>query len=168
MFPNKLVQLIEAHADNLSDALMHRLQGSERCQDLLRLAPPHELKHRSYEIYRHLNEWLLSRSRWEIEELYMGLGVRRAQQGIPYSQVLWAIEMTKECLGDYLQRESLLDEFVEYYGRMELIHDVEHFFDRALYFTALGYENFHQHKRAGTPLKQAGPEFVDWQVRTGT
>jgi len=140
MFPIRLIQLIEAHADNLSEGLMHKLKKSDQCSDLLRKVSADELKRRTYEIYRHLSDWLLGKTETEIEERYIGLGVRRAKQGVPFSDVLWAVSATKEYLWEYLQQEGLLEEPVEFFGEMELLQSLERFFDRALYFTAMGYE----------------------------
>lgn len=143
MFPIKLAHLIETHADNLSDGLIHKLKNSERCSELLQNVTPDELKRRSYEIYRNLSEWLQTKTEWEIEERYTGLGMRRAKQEVPFSQFLWAISLTKEYLYDYLRREGLLEEPVDFFGELELLQSLEHFFDRAIYYAAMGYEMAH-------------------------
>ena len=65
---------------------------------MLRRVPPDELKRRAHEIYRNLADWLSSKTESEIEERYIGLGVRRARQGVPFSEFLWALSATKECL----------------------------------------------------------------------
>lgn len=141
MFPIRLIQLIETHADNLSEGLMHKLKKSDKCSELLHKVSADELKRRTYEIYRHLSDWLLGKTVTEIEERYIGLGVRRARQGVPFSDVLWAFSATKEYLWEYLQQEGLLEQPVEFFGEIELLRSLEQFFDRALYFAAMGYES---------------------------
>jgi hypothetical protein len=141
MFPAMLIQLIETHADNLADGLLHKLKSSDRCRELVRRVPPDELKRRVYEIYRHLSDWLLSKTESEIEERYIGLGVRRARQGVPFSELLWTINTVKEHLWEYLAQEGLLEQPVDFYGDRELLQSLERFFDRALYFAATGYES---------------------------
>jgi len=84
MFLIRLVQLIEAHAEELSKGLMHRLQSSPQCTELLHKVPAEELERRAREIYRNLSDWLLSKTESEIEERYIGLGVRRVRQGVPF------------------------------------------------------------------------------------
>lgn len=140
MFAIRLVQLIEAHAEELSKGLMHRLQTSPQCPALLGKVPAEELKRRVQEIYRNLSDWLLSKTESEIEERYIGLGVRRARQGVPFSEFLWAVTLTKEYLWEYLEKEGLLEEPLELLGEIELVHNLERFFDRAIYFAAVGYE----------------------------
>jgi hypothetical protein len=67
--------------------------------------------------------------------------MRRARQGVPFSDVLWAVSATKEYLWEYLRQEGLLEEPIEFFGEMELLQSLERFFDRALYFAAMGYES---------------------------
>jgi hypothetical protein len=139
MFAIRLVQLIETHADKLSEALIHKLKNSDECSELLSKVPAHELKHRTYEIYRHLSDWLLSKTLSDVEERYIGLGVRRAKQGVPFSQVMFAVQATKHVLWDYLLLEGLLEP-EDLIGEMELVRNLGQFFDRALYYAAIGYE----------------------------
>ena len=141
MFAIRLVQLIELHAEELSRGLMQRLQTSPQCADLLHKVPADELQRRVQEIYRNLDDWLLTKTESEIEERYIGLGVRRARQGLPFSQFLCAITLTKEYLWEYLEKEGLLEEPLELLGEIELVHKLERFFDRAIYFAAMGYES---------------------------
>ena len=120
---------------------MLRLQSSHRCTELLQKVPADELKRRVQEIYRNLSDWLVSKTESEIEERYIGLGVRRARQGVPFSQFLWSVNLTKEYLWEHLEKEGLLEEPIEILGEIELVHNLERFFDRATYFAAMGYES---------------------------
>jgi len=139
MFAVRLVHLIETHADKLSEALIHKLKNADECSELMAKVPAHELKHRTYEIYNHLSDWLLSKTLSEVEERYTGLGVRRARQGVPFSQFVLAFQTTKQVLWDYLLQEGLLEP-EDLIGEMELLRAIERFFDQSLYFAAIGYE----------------------------
>jgi hypothetical protein len=68
------------------------------------------------------------------------IGRRRAAQGVPVSQLIWAIALTKENLMEFLARESSMDKPIEICGEMEVLQLLEQFFDRAIYYAALGYE----------------------------
>jgi hypothetical protein len=92
------------------------------------------------EIYRHLGEWLLDKSESDIEERYANIGSRRAQQGVPLSQLIWAIILTKDNLWEFVLDESYPDRPVEIFGKQELLQLLEQFFDRAIYSAAVGYE----------------------------
>jgi hypothetical protein len=141
MFAARLVNLIETHADNLSQGLMDKLLNSGKCDDLLHKVPKEELRKRAHEIYRNLSDWLLTKTESEVEERYIGLGMRRAHQGVPFSHFLWAINTTKDYLWEFLQREGLFEEPIELFGEIELLHSLERFFDQVLYYAAIGYES---------------------------
>jgi hypothetical protein len=139
MMAYRLVRLIETHSDALAAGLLERVQSSELTQGY-RNVPPEELKQRVYEIYRHLGDWLLGKSEFDIEARYREIGVRRAQQGVPLSQVTMTIILTKENLWEFLKKESVLDRPVEVFGELELLQLLEQFFDHAIYYAAVGYE----------------------------
>jgi len=139
MYALRLVRLIEEHADRLAEGLVKKLKDSEACDDLLGRVPDSELKSRAFEIYRHVSDWLVAKSESEVEERYIGLGARRAQQDVPYSQMLFAIETVKENLWAFLRQEGLFEP-QELLGEFELLFSLDRFFDRVLYFSAIGYE----------------------------
>ena len=140
MYAFKLIQLIESRAEHLSEGLMRRLKNSDRCAELLRRVPSDELQRRSHEIYRDLNDWLLYRAESEIAERYIGLGMKRARQGVPYTDLLWAVSTTKEYLWEFMLAEGLFAEPIDLLGEIDLLHSMDRFFDRILYFMAMGYE----------------------------
>lgn len=139
MFSYRLVRLIEAHADDLAAGLEERVLNNPQVNHF-RQIPVHELRERVYEIYRHLGEWLLGKNELDIENRYREIGSRRAQQKVPLSEVLQAIVLTKENLWEFLKSEAVMDRAVEIMGELELLQMLEMFFDRAIYYAALGYE----------------------------
>jgi hypothetical protein len=139
MFSYRLVRLIETHADALAAGLEERVQTSPQVTHF-RNVPAHELRERVYEIYRHLGEWLLGKNELDIEHRYLEIGARRARQGVPLSELVQAIVLTKENLWDFLKSEAVMDRAVEIMGELELLQMLEMFFDRAIYYAAVGYE----------------------------
>jgi hypothetical protein len=141
MLTYKLVRLIETHSDTLAAGLLAKVRNSLRLGEYGSV-PPEELQQRVYEIYRHLGEWLLSRREIDLERRYIEIGARRAAQGVPLSQLIWAIILTKENLRDFLKGESAMERPPEVFGRLELLELLEQFFDRAIHYAAIGYEQF--------------------------
>ena len=86
MLAYRLVRLIETHSDALASSLLHKVQTSELTTGY-RNVPPEELKQRVYEIYRHLGDWLLGKSEFDIEKRYLEIGAKRASQDVPLSQL---------------------------------------------------------------------------------
>lgn len=140
MRAHKLVQHMKTNAGALSDGLLQKIRGSEKCSELPLRVPPEEQKRYAYEIYRDLADWLAAGADTIIEPRYETLGIRRANQGIPFSQLLWAVCIAREYLWEYMQHECLLEEPVEFWGGVILLRSLNQFFDRALYFTLLGYQ----------------------------
>ena len=139
MLAYRLVRLIETHSDALAAGLLEKVQSSELTRSY-RNVPPEELKQRVFEIYRHLGEWLLGKSAFDIERRYEEIGTRRAHQGVPISELVWTIILTKDNLWEYLKEESLLERPAEIFGELEMLQLLEQFFDRAIYYASIGYE----------------------------
>jgi len=139
MFSYRLVRLIEAQADALAAGLEQRVLTSSQVPHFKNV-PARELRERVYEIYRHLGEWLLGKNVPDIEHRYREIGARRAFQNVPLSEVIQAIVLTKENLWEFLKSEAVMDRAVEIMGELELLQMLEMFFDRAIYYAAVGYE----------------------------
>jgi len=140
MIAQRLVRLIETHADELASGVMRRLEASEQASEM-RKVPAEELKLRVYEIYSNLSDWLLTRTQEAIENRYTRIGARRAAQGIALSHLLYAITTVKKKHCELLRYEGIVDRHVELFQELELLRMVDLFFDRAIYFAAQGYES---------------------------
>jgi hypothetical protein len=151
MIALRLVRLIEAHSEELSQGLLNKIHNSSMASDLLKV-PATELHDRTHEIYRDLSDWLLCRTNEEVKRTYCELGARRASQGVAFSHLFWAITASKEQLWDFMERERMADEALDLFGHLELLRKTDHFFDRALYYAAVAYE----HQAAEHALAQAG------------
>ena len=149
MLAYRLVRLIETHSEALASSLLHKVQHSGLTPAYLANVPAEELKQRVYEIYRHLGDWLLGKTEVDIEKRYHEIGVRRAAQGVPLQELVWAIVLTKENLWDFLKREAVLDRAVEVFGELEMLQLLDQFFDRAIYYAAAGYEQALAQHHAG-------------------
>lgn len=139
MFSYRLVRLIETNADALAEGLEKKSQTSSQIPHFHAI-PAHELRERVFEIYRHLGEWLLGKNELDIEHRYREIGARRASQRVPLSEVIQAVVLTKENLWEFLKSEAVVDRAVEIMGELELLQMLEMFFDRAIYYASLGYE----------------------------
>jgi len=139
MLSYRLVRLIEAHADALAGGLEERVQTSPEVGHF-RTVPAHELRDRVYEIYRHLGEWLLGKNELDIKQRYREFGARGGRQKVRLSEFIQAIVLTKENLWEFLKSEAVMDRAVEIMGELELLQMLEMFFDRAIYYAAVGYE----------------------------
>jgi len=139
MLTSRLVRLVESHSEALAAGLLEKIQHSRLTPDYHKV-PPEELKHRTIEIYGQLGEWLAGKDEREIERHYTVMGARRAQQHVPLSQVTWAIVLTRDNLWEFLKKEGVPVHANEIFSELELLNLLEQFFDRAIYYAAVGYE----------------------------
>src|SRR5208282_1988924 len=136
----RLVRMIETRSQGLAASLLDRVQNSRFTQNYRQNVPPEELKERVYDIYRHLGEWLNRKDKFDLERRYLQIGARRAGQQVPVSEVIWVIILTKGNLWDFIRKEAVLESPAEILGEMEMLQLLEQFFDRAIYYAAVGYE----------------------------
>ncbi|WP_148210018.1 hypothetical protein [Candidatus Korobacter versatilis] len=135
----RFVRLIETHSEGLAKALRKKIENCPKLVDYHNV-PAEELTERVYEVYRHLGEWLLGKTEADIEQRYSAIGKKRAQQGVPSCQVTWTICLVKENLWDYLKQESVIERPAEIFGELEVLELLDQFFDRAIYYAAVGHE----------------------------
>ena len=135
----RLVRLIESHSEQLAHGLVHKLHTSERTSAYQKI-PAHELHNAVRQVYDNLGEWLLSKTESDVELRYRELGLKRASEGVPLSQFVASMLMTKDHLWAYLRRESISDGALELYGELEFLQSLTNFYDRAIYYASMGYE----------------------------
>ncbi len=139
MIAYKLVRLIETHSEVLTTTLLEKVRTSDLTRSY-RHVPTDDLRARVGGIYSHLGEWLLGRSSFDIELRYEEIGACRVHQGVPVSELIWVIILTKENLWEFLRKESLPERPVEAFGELEMLQLLDQFFDRAIFYASAGYE----------------------------
>jgi hypothetical protein len=144
----RLVRLIEAHSDQLAGNLLERVRESEKTSAYITHVPQEELRSRVSEVYQNLGEWLLGKTESDIQRRYEEVGARRASQGVPLTQLISALVLTKDTLWEFLLKEAGVERPVEVFGELELLQLLDQFFDRAIYYAICGYE----HARAAHPV----------------
>lgn len=150
MVAPRLVYLIESHSESLADSLVKELHTSMRTWEY-RMIPAHELRLAVLNVYQNLGEWLLSKTESDVELRYRELGRKRASEGIALSQFVASMLMTKEHLWAFLRREAMSDGALQLYGELEFLQTLTNFYDRAIYYATMGYEESNA-QRAGAAL----------------
>jgi hypothetical protein len=137
---HRLTRLIEAHADQLVESLEDRIARSQRCEEYRRRVDAAELKKLVSGIYSHLGQWLVTKTEEDIERRYTSIGIQRAEEGVPVSQLLWCIMQVKENLWEFLRNNENLENTAQIFGELVLTQMVDQFFDQAVYFAVRGHE----------------------------
>lgn len=148
----RLVNIIEGHAERLTRDTVTKLQAGPRTPSYERLSYE-ELSLRMNQIYRNLGRWLWENTDQMVRAWYNELGRVRFNEKIPLDEVLWAVTLSKHQLMDDLDACGLADSAMELYRQQEFERVIGNFFDRAVCYTAEGYEReakLHARDHVGT------------------
>jgi hypothetical protein len=139
MLAARLVRAIEDHAEDLTRGVLDDL-GTNPHTPSYHVLSRTELHGRVYEVYRNLGRWLGEDAEAAVDVTYSAVGRERRAEGIPLSEVVYALILTRHHLRDYVLRSGLVASVVDLYQEEDLNLRLDLFFDRALYYTVKGYE----------------------------
>jgi hypothetical protein len=135
-----LVDLIEKNAE----ALTKRWLTDVRMEVSLTTYQSYDdikLYERAYRVFSQLGKWISRETtREEVARDYMALGAERREEGFALSEIIRALILIRRNLWRKVMEEGLLDTSYDLYLAIELNDRVTLFFDRAILYTALGYE----------------------------
>ena len=158
MLAMRLIKLIETHADSLTREVVEDLHHNEHTPAFRHISTS-ELESRILRLYQNLGNWIGEPNDDAIRAEYEEWGRARAHQGVPLSQLMYSVILTKKHLRKYIREHANIifsgdavtpGEFipVELYSIQELNYTVGDFFDRALYHLMRGHEQASEAKRA--------------------
>jgi hypothetical protein len=150
MISAKLIELIEIHATRLAADVAQDLRSNPRTAGF-RSVPQDDLERRVFQLFHHLGNWIGNPKSERVEAEFVDWGRRRFGQGIPLSEIVYAIVILKQHLRRYIRDNGVVDAAFpridgDYVLPMHLhsLHDlnvrVGEFFDEALYYLTRGYE----------------------------
>jgi hypothetical protein len=140
MISHGLVKLIETHADDLTRLWLEDVRKSPATPGYHSL-PEETLRSRAFDVYARLGHWVGGdEHRAELEKTYKELGRQRFLDGLPLSEVVAALALTKYRLWEHVRDRGLLDSAVHLYQALDLYNRVVVFFDQATHFAIIGYE----------------------------
>jgi hypothetical protein len=149
MLSVQLIQLIERHAESLAREVVADLLSNEHTPAFRNL-PKAELEPRILALYQHLGNCLSGCDEEAIKDEYEAWGRTRRRQGIPASEIAYALIITKQHLRRYIREHGVVPSGervpkaevvpLELYSIQQLNYAVGDFFDKALYYLLRGYE----------------------------
>ncbi len=139
MHPDKIVTLIEDHADELTALWVRTVRESPRVAAYQRFGDE-DLGERARLVYANLGKWLELSSEGLVEEEYFRLGKLRCSERIPLSQVVWALLLTRRNLWQFVELQGW-ETIFDLRQQLDLEILVVRFFDRAILHAVRGYES---------------------------
>jgi hypothetical protein len=146
----RLIELIQTHAESLTRDVLKNYATNPRTRHWS-VVPAAELEQRIISTYRNLGNWIGDPREEAVQAEYEEWGRKRYRNGIPLSEVVFAVILLKQQLRKYIREHGLVEHSrdrqasleilpVHLYGIQELNSLVGDFFDKALYHLARGYE----------------------------
>jgi hypothetical protein len=152
----RLVELIEIHSQRITKDIVEDLLINERTRGF-RAVRRTDLEQRVFQLLHHLGNWIGDPRSDKTRAEFTDWGRRRFDQGIPLSELIFAVIIIKQHLRRYISDNGLVGasyprmegDYVlplHLHGLQELNAQVGRFYDEALYSLAVGYE---ERARAG-------------------
>ena len=150
MISATLIEQIEIHANRLTTDTAQDLLTNPRTSGF-RTVPRGELEERIFQLFHHLGNWIGSPRSDRVEAEFTEWGRHRFSQGIPLSEVVYAVLLLKRHLRQFIKDNGLVDAaFPRIEGDYVLpmhLHSLQdlngtlgQFFDEALWYLTRGYE----------------------------
>jgi hypothetical protein len=140
MISEKIVTLIKENAGVLTDRVMKDLLTREETKGY-RTLNKDILSERVFDVYSRLDSWLVGdKVKAQVRTHYIALGQQRFHENIPLRELVMALMLIKRHLWLYVEERHFFDSAYECYQALELNNRVVLFFDRAIYFSTMGYE----------------------------
>ncbi len=136
----RLVDLIERSADELTASYVADIRRDPRMPSYHGFDQK-EIYKRAYRVYSQLGKWISHEAtKDEVKSYWTALGRQRRREGFPFSEIVLSLCHIRRLLWTKIQAAGLLDTALDLYQAMDLQHRALLFFDRAIYFAAVGYE----------------------------
>jgi hypothetical protein len=151
MISARLVEMIEIHASRLTADVVDDLVTNEGTR-AFRAVGRSDLERRIFDIFHHLGDWLANPRAERVRAEFGDWGRQRFGQGIPLSEIVYAVTLLKRHLRRYIRDHGLVEaafppverEYIlpmHLHSLQDLNAQVGEFFDEALLQLARGYED---------------------------
>ena len=165
MISQRLIEQIHESANRLTNDLIERLQTDPR-SPAYRMIPREQLIAFKDDLYQHLGSWLSTRSKSAVKARYERLGRERYLEGIPLSELIFSLSVTKSMLVDFI-RHRMPGRAEELHLEYDLVISIGELFDEAIYFASVGYDDAHRANLAAAPSPVEGSDEAVEKKRPG-
>jgi len=139
MDANRFIKLIEEQADRITDYWLRDVRRHPTTPSYHRL-PEEDIRSQAYFIYRNLGLWVGKGRKEEIARYFQQWGHKRRQEGVRISEAVNALILARRHLWLFVDTHTDFGRVLDLYQALDLVNEVILVFDRAIYYTILGYE----------------------------
>ena len=135
-----LVEFIREHAEELVENWL-KIVRSQTLTRSYQAFDPDKLRQRGGKAYDHLARWVAGEfTKGDIASYYTAEGAKRRREGFALAEVIRSFIVGRRVLWFKIQSEGLLGTVMDPDLALEMNNRVVLFFDRAIYYTVVGYE----------------------------
>jgi len=140
MLSGKLIQLIEAHQEQIAANVIREIRAHPDLAHLRKL-PDAELRERGQKVLENLGTWLGTSQETELARNYETLGRARFEASIPLHESVRALCILKDKMIDFVKQNGVVGNTLDLYAQEELQRRVGRFFDSLVIHMVRGYES---------------------------
>ena len=165
MLYQKYIRLVEDHAQQLTQTWLKEVKKNPSTQGYTKLSDE-ELTRRIYDVFNRLGKWVIQKDplNREAAEHFIKMGRERASENFQVSEVIYALILTRVVMWQYILDQGIINTTIDFQQALEFYKIVTSFFDKAVYFVALGYETT-SHIHVEEPKEK---DFVEKAVKSIT
>ncbi|KAB2846577.1 MAG: hypothetical protein F9K45_01585 [Melioribacteraceae bacterium] len=165
MLYQKYIRLVEDHAEQLTEIWIREVKKNPSTIGYRKLSDE-ELSRRIYDVYKRLGKWIMRNDplNRESAEHFVKLGKERAAEDFQVSEVIYALILSRVVMWQYILDQGVINTSIDFQQALDFYKLVTSFFDKAVYFVAVGYETTaHVHEE-----KPKDKDFVEKAVKSIT
>ncbi len=140
MLSSKLLDLINQSSGQMAVKWRDWIRNSHHMVTYQKLSDE-VLVMRSKGVIENLGRWIdRGFTMEEVGRVYVEVGRERYREGFPLCEVGLALHFTKKVLWNHLMSEGLMTNSLEIYQAMDLIVQIQNFFDITAFYITRGYQ----------------------------
>jgi len=143
----KLVKIIETHADDIAATWYRDLRESEYTPTIKTISEAQALE-MATSVYKKLGYWLLPTSDHEVQRTYERYGEMMYRKKFRMEEVVMILILIKRYLWLRLLEEGIMSTNLDLYKALDLNNKVVLYFDRAIYFALIGFRTSREEAQA--------------------
>ncbi len=144
MLYNRFIRIIENHAESLTRNWIKEVKSNPGTKNYAKLSND-ELHNIVYDVYKKLGHWITKDETLlkEICEYFITSARKLNKEGFPLNEVVYATILARVELWKYLMAQGMITDTVELNRALDFSQRINYFFDKAIYFSTIGYETSH-------------------------
>ncbi|MDP8305794.1 MAG: hypothetical protein RAO75_04675 [Candidatus Chlorobium antarcticum] len=140
---SRFIRLIEGHAESLSLQWVEEIRSNPLTAGYAKL-PKQQLHDIVFSRFRRLGGWMEKNEGVdrEIAHEFIATGQERATSGIKVSEMVYSLMLERDLLWRHILDEGIVAEGIDLNRAIEFSGRLNYFYEKALYFAVVGYENY--------------------------